>query len=369
MKIIVVNKSTIEQIPPVLSAINILCDLKYNVVSISTGITKSNAELLKRRGVDVNVVNDYKGTNKFKKLISYHLYKKQVFRLIEKYAKKEPVLLWIEGAYTILALGTAIKKYKYILQISELHESYKYQLNAIKRVIGEAQAVFMPEYNRTVLYKLWFKLKKRPTVLPNKPYAFPTEEDFVKVKEEYKDVINKLANKKIILYQGHICADRDLSGIAKAVESLNNDYILLLMGLDHGGFVEKYKSITSKILYIGNVPAPYHLIFTSMARVGILSYNDDVLNNLYCAPNKIFEYSYYGLPMIGNDIPGLRYSVEAYGAGLLVDFDNVENIKNAINTIDALYQNYVDGSNKLFDSVDNKMVISNVLKEINIGND
>ena len=363
MKILVIHKSTLEQIPPVLSAINILCDLKYNVVSISTGITKSNAELLKRRGVDVNVVNDYKGTNKFKKLISYHLYKKQVFHLIEIYAQSEPVLLWIEGAYTILALGTAIKKYKYILQISELHESYKYQLNAIKRVIGEAEAVFMPEYNRSVLYKLWFKLKKRPVVLPNKPYVFPSDEELVKIKDNYREVIESLVGKKIILYQGHIYADRDLSGIAKAMNFLGADYVLLLMGQDHGNFVNKYKDITSKIVYINSIPAPYHLLFTSMAHIGILSYNDDVLNNIYCAPNKIFEYSYYGLPMLGNDIPGLKYSVEAYGAGKLVDFNNVENIKKSILAIDGSYENFVEGSKRLFDSVDNKSIIFETLKD------
>ena len=125
--------------------------------------------------------------------------------------------------------------------------------------------------------------------------------------------------------------------------------------------VDKYKNITSKLVYIGNIPAPSHLIFTSMAHVGILSYNDDSLNNLYCAPNKIFEYSYYGLPMLGNDIPGLRYSVEAYGAGKLVNFDDVLGIKETIEDIDASYIDYVKGAKRLFDSVDNKEVIASVL--------
>lgn len=361
MRILVIHKSTIEQIPPVLSVINILCDLKYDVVSINTGITESNTKLLREKGVDVNTVNDYKGTNKLKKLASYYNYRVQVFSLIEEYSKKGSLLLWIEGASTILALGTSIKRFRYILQISELHENFKYQLKAISRVINEAQAVFMPEYNRSVLYKLWFGLKQRPIVLPNKPYAFPTDADFVKVREEYIDVINELQGKKVILYQGHICADRDLSGIAKAVESLSSDYVLLLMGLDHGGFVDKYKEITSKLFYIGNIPAPSHLIFTNMAHIGILSYNDDSLNNLYCAPNKIFEYSYYGLPMLGNDIPGLRYSVESYGAGQLVNFDDVSGIKESIAHIDTFYAEYVQGAKRLFDSVDNKEVIASVL--------
>lgn len=361
MRILVIHKSTIEQIPPVLSVINILCDLKYDVVSINTGITESNTKLLREKGVDVNTVNDYKGTNKLKKLASYYNYRVQVFSLIEEYSKKGSLLLWIEGASTILALGTSIKRFRYILQISELHESFKYQLNAIARVIDDAQTVFMPEYNRCVLYKKWFDLKKRPVVLPNKPYSFPTDNDFVKIRKEYKDIINQLEGKKVILYQGHICADRDLSGIAKAVDCLSSDYVLLLMGFDHGGFVDKYKNITSKLVYIGNIPAPSHLIFTSMAHVGILSYNDDSLNNLYCAPNKIFEYSYYGLPMLGNDIPGLRYSVEAYGAGKLVNFDDVLGIKETIEDIDASYIDYVKGAKRLFDSVDNKEVIASVL--------
>ena len=51
-----------------------------------------------------------------------------------------------------------------------------------------------------------------------------------------------------------------------------------------------------------------------MASIGVLSYFPRsgsigrTLNPLYCAPNKIFEYSKYGIPMISNDVPALRYS-------------------------------------------------------------
>ena len=79
-------------------------------------------------------------------------------------------------------------------------------------------------------------------------YVFPSDEELVKIKDNYREVIESLVGKKIILYQGHIYADRDLSGIAKAMNFLGADYVLLLMGQDHGNFVNKYKDYRVQVL-------------------------------------------------------------------------------------------------------------------------
>lgn len=363
MKILVIHKSTIEQIPPVLSAINILCDLSYNVVSISTGVTASNAQLLKEKGVDVHVVKDYKGANRLKKIVSYYNFRKQVLTLIEEYAKKDDLLLWIEGAYTILSLGTIIKKYKYILQISELHETYKYQLNAIKHVIHDAELVFMPEYNRTVLYKFWFNLKKRPIVLPNKPYFYPNEGDIEKLMAKYENILSIFKSKKVILYQGQIEPTRDLSNYIKAVKNIGEDFCIVLLGNDHN-MVSRYKEIDENLVHINFIPAPDYLIFTSMAYIGILTYNPSSLNNMYCAPNKIYEYSRYSLPMLGNDIPGLKYAIEPYNAGVIVDEDSVESIEKGILKIDKNYNHYKENSARIYVEQDNKEIIRRALENI-----
>ena len=365
MKILVIHKSAIEQIPPVLNVINILHQLKYNVVSINTGIYESTAKQLVEKGIDVNVINDYKGNNKFKKIISYQNYKKRVLNLIEEYASKDSVLLWIEGASTIFALGTSFKKYKYILQISELHEDYKYQLKAIGRVINEAELVFMPEYNRAAIYRVWFHLLKLPIILPNKPESVANEEDLKLIKEKHIEKIKEIERYKIIIYQGSIQKKRDISSIIKAVKELGGDYRVLVMGR-HNKTLEEYKTLDNQLIHIDFTPAPEHLVYTSKAYIGVLSYDPYSLNNAFCAPNKTFEYSKFGIPLICNELPGLKSVIDTYKTGKAIDINNVESIKNAILEIDANYEFYSNNAKEYYKAVNCKEIIRNALKSIGL---
>ena len=93
---------------------------------------------------------------------------------------------------------------------------------------------------------------------------------------------------------------------------------------------------------------------------------------MYCAPNKIWEYSGFGIPMLANDVPGLKYTVEANNAGICVDMSSVENIKNAIHGIDENYESYSKNSLAFFDSCKVDKIVSNILdkydKKIKIKN-
>ena len=64
------------------------------------------------------------------------------------------------------------------------------------------------------------------------------------------------------------------------------------------------------------------------------------MNNIFCAPNKIWEYAGFGIPMLGNNIPGLQSTIGASQAGICVDTDRVGEILNAIQAIDSEYEFY-----------------------------
>ena len=57
---------------------------------------------------------------------------------------------------------------------------------------------------------------------------------------------------------------------------------------------------------------------TSYARIGINFYRPNCLNKAFCAPNKIYEFSGFGIPIIGNDIPGLKNTIGLNNAGKCV---------------------------------------------------
>ena len=308
-----------------------------------------------KRGIDYYVISEPKVKLPIiSKLWSYYNFKKRCFSITRRLMPDKQGLLWIEGANTILALGRRIKDYNYVLQIQELHEKYKYQLNAIGNVINEAKIVFMPEYNRTCIYQCWFHLEKRPIVLPNKPYFTPNEYQLSELSKKYYEQLKVFREKKVILYQGHIHPERDLTNFVKAVNKMGDDYRLVLLGHDHG-ILNNYLRISRDIIHINFVPAPDYLVFTKACYIGIVCYDPMQLNTTYCAPNKIYEYGAFSKPMLGNDIPGLKV-IESHNAGILVE-DNVDSILAGLKKLESSYKEYSLGAKDLYESVDTKAII------------
>lgn len=364
MKIIIVHKAKLNFSPPVLSVILNLIDLGHNIVLIDEGIDKKWQEHLANKGVTIHTIKSSATRNPLKKISQYYNFRKKTKELLKQYLpQKKDGLLWIEGSYTILALQGLINKYNYILQIQELGETVKYQLRAINKVIHDAKIVFMPEYNRTILYQIWFKLKNRPIVLPNKPYFIPSEQDIKKLESKYEGELESFKQKKIILYQGHIGKDRDLSAYVQAVKNLGDDYKFVLLGTDYG-MVDHYKKIDPNIIHIDFIPAPDYLVFTKHAHIGILSYIPECLNNAFCAPNKIYEYAAYRLPMLGNNIPGLLFPFMVNDIGEIIDENDSASIQNAILKISKNRDEYAENAFQFFESSDNKKIIDKELNSI-----
>lgn len=78
--------------------------------------------------------------------------------------------------------------------------------------------------------------------------------------------------------------------------------------------------IYDKVIHIDSIPAPLHLEITSHATIGVVFYSDETLNKAFCAPNKIYEYSGFGIPAIANCIPGLINTIGKSGAAVCTDF-------------------------------------------------
>ena len=67
--------------------------------------------------------------------------------------------------------------------------------------------------------------------------------------------------------------------------------------------------------------------------VGVVLYKDTGLNYRYCAPNKLYEYWSYGIPVIGDLLPGLISVFKNESLGTLVDMQNPQNILRSIQQI------------------------------------
>lgn len=345
MKLFIVHMGDVLLCPPVLNLLNALIINEIKVKLIST-----KSELMKDNRYENVVFHELpicyeKSRNISKKLFDMFSLRKEIWKEIDdSYTKKD--LIWITSDTALKHLGNRILKYNYVLQLMELSEEIRYYnklpLKMDVTTIGNnALAVVVPEFNRAHIIKAWWKLKEIPLILANKPYCIQKFDKNSIIEDEYADsVIKKLEGKKIILYQGIIHRERPLDQYIYAVDKLGDDYAFVVMS--NGENI--YKDIKSSNYYfIPYVKAPKHLQITSHAYIGVLSYfpvpsDYSILNALFCAPNKTYEYAMFGIPMIGNDVPGLKYSFDTTGCGICIDKFEVDSICDAVKIIENNYE-------------------------------
>lgn len=364
MKVIYIHKEEVHKRPPVLSAISHIASLGHQVALITCGINEPVRQHLSDLGVDIHILPYCKAKSSIGKLREYAQFRSGALKLL-RVLYDEHSVIWVEAGATAVALGRRLLRFRYILQIQELHHKERYTLRVMARLTPSAQAVFVPEYNRAVLYQVWFHLKSRPFVLPNIPAFFATNEEIKKYNTKYDEVLSRLQGKFVIIYQGYISVDRPLGAYIKAVKELGDHYQVLLVGRNYGA-LRAYKSILPDLIHIDYLPSPEYLFFTQHAHLGIVTYDPLDLNNAYCAPNKIFEYAHYGLPVLGNDIPGLKFLIEPFASGKIVDESDVESIKSAILEIDRDYERYSLNAKRMIDSYDNQETINRVLNSLGL---
>ena len=186
------------------------------------------------------------------------------------------------------------------------------------------------------------------------------------------DLLPRLAGKRVILYQGvFLSCERRLEEFCEAVRSMPSEYVLVAMGRGSDYYDDlRSRYASERVLFVPFIRPPHHLQVTRLASIGVLSYFPDpsslaaVINPLYCAPNKIFEYARYGVPMISNDIPGLYYLFMQYGCGEVVPSPmSPAAIRHTIEHIYDHYDRYSACAKAYYNSVDIKRLINEVLEE------
>lgn len=254
-------------------------------------------------------------------------------------------LLWVIHEETAFDFRKFLFGKKYIVSLYELNDYRRDFLEKIETVLQNATEVMIPEYNRACILRVWLKLKETPTVVPNKPYLHPRNKY---IENSYSTI---LKDKKVILYQGYIQRNRNLNAICEAGCSLN-DYKVVLMGKGDESYIDELKRKYPEVYHIPFVQPPEHLKITSFAHLAVVKYDMVSLNMIFCAPNKTWEYTGFGVPVLCNEIPGLEYTIGKFGAGICTDLNDANKIITAIDTIDRNYEEYSKNATAFYDSYD-----------------
>ena len=301
---------------------------------------------------------------------------------IEKYLERQDLtnddFVWIFQAETIAIFHNIVDKYKVIahpLEFNNPHINWKFKFLypnlKLDELFSKVYRVVCCEYNRAQIFKGMYGLENLPVVLPNKPYYETVEKGIQTIEDGYiKELIEEIKDKKVILYQG-VFQDRErrLEEFCETIEMLPDEYALVAMGKGSTLFEELRKKYEGKrIKFVPFINPPQHLVITRLSYIGVLSYFPrkeniaGIINPLYCAPNKVFEYSMFGKPMISNDIPGLKYIFDKFNCGECVDYPMTpKRILEKIKKISTAYEAYSKGAIEYYNSINMKKIVKTIL--------
>ena len=378
-KIVMVHYGNVPLCPPVINVCECLVNNSIRVHLIGGDIIKLPEILLKNSMFSFTDLGDFRTSssyiNKFRK-------RKRIYEGMRDAFNdnmKKGDILWTTNEVAVMFLNKLIKPYQdhHILQLMELIDYcpvfYKFPIFKfpIDEYARKAWKTVVPEINRAHIQKIQWKQEKTPYVLPNKSYYLEPGEITDEVESALKIV--KEEKRRIILYMGIFSPDRDMDSCIKAIDALEDKYCLYAIGRISDVMRDRAEYIinnTPNFKYLGFFNPPNHLHFLKYAHIGLTPYRPSYdikyaspLNSLYCAPNKIFEYAGYGIPMIGTDVLGLRTPFEKFRIGICCKDLSVKSIVSAVQEIESQYTNMQQNCYEFYNSVNLDEIISKIIFE------
>ena len=131
----------------------------------------------------------------------------------------------------------------------------------------------------------------------------------------------------VLVYQGVVNQERNLTFLVECLKALPENYRMLIIG-DGDGLPELKAlagrlGVDSRIVFTGRLSNAEMLHRLDSCHIGIISYPFTSYNNIYCAPNKIFEYAAMGLPFIATEQPIFKHAQEQYHTGRVFRYNDI----------------------------------------------
>ena len=367
MKILVVIGAEVNTWPPIRNLIEIL--LRNNHIVTLMGEDKTGLVLNVNPNYRFIKIPEFNGTPPGIRYFRRANFMRQ--HVTEEMLRHD--ILWTGTDSTVRDLGDVVLKYRHVMQLLELIRDIPrwprqniFDLN-IKKYALKAFKVVVPEYNRAHIQQAWWSLPELPTVLPNR-MSVP-EFDKMEIPADVLKVVElvKREKRRIILYQGVFYNDRNLDYFVEAIAKLKNEYVLYLMGKETDYKKRLCSAGGDAVVNIPYIKPPFHLLITKYSYIGLLPYKAAYfahyakINALYCAPNKLFEYAAYGLPMIGTDMPGLILPFYVHGIGYVCRPYTVSKIIENIALIDANYSEMSSRCIQYYNSFNMDQIVNDII--------
>lgn len=175
---------------------------------------------------------------------------------------------------------------------------------------------------------------KSNLVILNSPVVHQQRDSDRQPKARYFNERYKIGeDNKIFVYLGILSEGRGIDACLQAFSQLGSRGAHVVF-VGYGPLKERIENYASEYSNIHFHPAVAHEEVVSLvesADVGLCFIENVSLSDYYCLPNKLFEYSFAGLPVLASDFPEIRKIVQKYSLGVCAE-PSVESIKHAVLT-------------------------------------
>ncbi|MFA7687721.1 MAG: glycosyltransferase [Moheibacter sp.] len=163
-------------------------------------------------------------------------------------------------------------------------------------------------------YADWFEneYKIRPEIIRNVPVVEHTFDELRIVLPEVQ------SNEKILIYQGAVNFSRGIDQMIRAMQFMENAQLWVIGNGPKKAEFEKLTSdlgLNKKVKFIGSVSPAQLKLISPKADLGLSLEEDYGISYRYALPNKIFDYTHAGIPVLGTNLPEIKNTIEKFGIG------------------------------------------------------
>lgn len=133
---------------------------------------------------------------------------------------------------------------------------------------------------------------------------------------------------RLVGYIGSLQLKKGVDVLLAAFQQLPADHRLVLVGGRNEDEIRPVREMARSLGLADRIEItgwlPYHRVQEYLARisVGVVPLKDIFYNRYLTAPNKLFDYLSYGIPIVASDLPAMRDFISHDQEGLLVQPDN-----------------------------------------------
>ena len=204
-------------------------------------------------------------------------------------------------------------KFRRMLFVYYPYELYGQQYNKYKKIVLLLERIFIRNIYDVIVAPSEGRLTYYKSINPNIQGC--VIRNFKRFKPN-KRVDSKQTKRINLVYLGLVDYGRKLEEIVAHLEQLPSTYRLTFIGKVRKQWLREnqenliYWISLGKLELIEAIPESTITERLSLYDIGLISYDDNCLNNRLCAPAKVTDYLHSDLPIIAPNLPGMKEIAE-----------------------------------------------------------